>query len=140
MAGFTDYTLTTTSEGLYIGTATSAGQGYVGLVDDLQLYSVELTPADIAGMFSQPGKTAFNLVTLDYRITAVQYNPATGSVTLSWNSVPGASYSVQQSTITSGFTDVPGQTGIVATGVSTTTTFTAAGGPRRFFQIRRTSL
>lgn len=140
VAGFTDYTLTTTSEGLYIGTATSAGQGYIGLVDDLQVYSVELTPSDIAGMFSQPGKTAFNLETLDYRITAVQYNPGTGSVMLSWNSVPGATYSVQQSTTTSGFTDVPGQTGIVATGVSTTTTFTAAAGPRRFFQIRRTSL
>jgi hypothetical protein len=47
---------------------------------------------------------------------------------------------VQQSTTTSGFADVPGQTGIVATGVSTTTTFTAGVGPRRFFQILRTSL
>jgi hypothetical protein len=48
-------------------------------------------------------------------------------------------YSVQQSTTASGFTDVPGQTGIASGGVTTTATFTAPAGPRRFFQIRRTS-
>ncbi len=119
VAGFADYTLTTTSGGgLYFGTATSAGQGFIGLVDDLQVYRRELTPADLAGTFSQPGKTAFNLEALDCRITAVHYNPATGSVTLNGNAVPGAVYSVQQST----------------------TTFTTGAGPRWFFQIRRTSL
>ena len=138
--GYTDYNLNTTSAGLYLGTTTSAGNtGYAGLVDDLQIYSVELTPGTIAGMFSQPGKTAFNLETLDYRITSVQYNPATGAVTLTWSSSAGAIYSVQQSSTTSGFTDVPGQTGIASGGVTTTASFTAAAGPRRFFQIRRTS-
>ena len=139
VAGLTDYTLSTTSEGLYIGTATSAGQGYIGKMDDLQIYNLELTPAQIAGIYSQPGKTAFELVSLDYRITSVQYNQATGAVTLTWNSAAGAIYAVQQSTTTSGFTDVAGQTGIPAGGVMTTTTFTAGAGPRRFFQIRRTS-
>ena len=117
VAGFTDYTLTKTSGGLYCGTATSAGQGFIGLVDDLQVYRRELTPADLAGTFSQPGKTAFNLEALDYRITAVRYNPVIGSVTLNWNAVPGAVYSVQQCI-----------------------TFTTGAGPRRFFQILRASL
>ena len=137
--GFTDYNLNTTAEGLYIGTATSAGQGYIGMMDDLQIYSVELTPEQIAGIYSQPGRTAFNLETLNYRITAIQYNPGTGAVTLSWNSTAGAVYSVQESTTTSGFTNVPGQTGIASGGVTTSATFTATAGPRRFFQIRRTS-
>ena len=117
VAGFADYTLTKTSGGLCFGAATSAGQGYIGLVDDLQVYRRELTPADLAGTFSQPGKTAFNLEALDYRITAVRYNPVIGSVTLNWNAVPGAVYSVQQCI-----------------------TFTTGAGPRRFFQILRTSL
>ena len=137
VAGFTDYTLTTTSEGLYIGTATSAGQGYIGLMDDLQVYSVELTPEQITGMFSQPGRNAFELVTLDYKITSVQYDPATSKVTLVWNSAAGAVYSVQQSTTTTGFTDVPGQANIPSGGVGTSATFTASAGPRQFFQIRR---
>ena len=81
-SGFTDYNLNPAAEGLYIGTATSAGQGYIGLMDDLQIYSVELTPEQIAGMFSQPGKTAFNLETLDYRITDVKYDAGTGVVIL----------------------------------------------------------
>lgn len=137
--GFTDYELNVASEGLHIASGTGAGAGFVGLMDDLQIYSIELSGADIAGMFSQPGKTAFNLETLDYRITNVLYDAGTGSVTLTWNSAAGAVYSVQQSTFTSGFTDVPGQTGIASGGVSTTAVFTAPAGSRRFFQIRRTS-
>ncbi len=139
VGGFTDYTLTTTSEGLYIGTATSAGQGYLGLVDDLQIYSAELSEEEIYGLFSQPGKTAAQLEAQDYRITGVEYNSGTGQITLTWNSAPGAVYSVQQSTTTSGFVDVPQQTGIAADGVRTSVTFVAPAGPRRFFQIRRTS-
>lgn len=137
VSGFTDYNLNTTAEGLYIGSATSAGQGYVGLIDDLQIYSEELTPDQMSGLFTQPGKNAYELTPSDYRITSVQYDPGTGSVTLSWNSTPGAVYSVQESTTTSGFTDVANQTGITATGVSTSVTFTTSGGTRRFFQIRR---
>lgn len=137
--GFTDYTLTTTSQGLYIGTATSAGQGYIGELDDLQIYNGELDPELIAGIYSQPGKTAFNLEVQDYRITNVAYSPDQSSVALTWNAAPGAVYSIQQSTSTSGFTDVAGQTGITSNGVILTRTFTVPAGPVRFFQIRRTS-
>ena len=137
--GYTDYNLNTTAAGLYIGTATSAGQGYTGILDDLQIYSVELSSGQIAGIYGQPGKTAFNLEMLDYRITSVQYNPGTGTVTLTWNSSAGATYSVQESTTVSGFTNVSGQSSIPSGGVTTNTTFTATAGPRRFFQIRRTS-
>jgi Concanavalin A-like lectin/glucanases superfamily len=138
--GYTDYLLNTASEGLYIGTTTSAGNtGYLGLIDDLQIYSVELDAGQISGIYSQPGKNAFNLEMLEYKITAFTYNPATGAVNLTWNSVPGAVYSVQSSTTTSGFTNVPGATGIASGGMSTSASLTGVTGDRRFYIIRRTS-
>ena len=94
--GQTDYTLNTTSEGLYIGTSTGAGQGYLGLLDDLQVYSVGLTAAEAASLFANPGKTVPDLTAppADFRITAYSFDPATRTSTLTWNSRPGKTYNI----------------------------------------------
>lgn len=94
--GQTDYSLTTTSEGLYIGTSTGAGQGYLGSIDDLQVYSVGVTAAEAAGLFANPGLTVPELggAPIDFRITAFAFDPLTRTSTLTWNSRPGKTYDV----------------------------------------------
>ncbi|MFN0127926.1 MAG: choice-of-anchor D domain-containing protein [Verrucomicrobiales bacterium] len=94
--GQTDYTLNTVAAGLYIGTSTAAGQGYLGLIDDLQVYSVGITAEEAAGLFANPGLTIGQLpgATVDFRIVSFAFDPAARSATLTWNSQPGKTYDV----------------------------------------------
>jgi hypothetical protein len=98
--GQTDYTLTTLAEGLYIGTSTGAGQGYLGLIDDLQVYSVGISAGEAAGLFANPGLRLEQLSggAVDFRITAYSFDPATRTSTLTWNSAPGKTYDIFTST------------------------------------------
>lgn len=140
--GYTDYQFSSTSEGLYIGTATNSGAGYQGDIDDLQVYSVELTPEQITGMYQQPGKTAFNLdaVTVPFDITNLVYNSAAGTITLSWSSQTGAVYEVLQSSTLSGFTPVPTLNNIPSAGATTTAVITGVTpGAKNFYRIGRIS-
>ncbi|MES2709471.1 MAG: LamG-like jellyroll fold domain-containing protein [Verrucomicrobiota bacterium] len=140
--GYTDYQLTSTSEGLYIASATSSGAGYQGDLDDLQIYSVELTPEQVAGMYQQPGKTAFNLenVTVPFDITGIVYNATAGTITISWSSQTGAVYQVLQSSTLSGFTPVPTLTNIPSAGATTTAVITGVTpGGKNFYRIGRVS-
>lgn len=143
-AGYTDYTLTTTSEGLYVGSATSSGAGYQGDMDDLQIYSVELTPEQVAAMYQQPGKNAFNLdpvtVPVPFDITGSVYNPAAGTLTLTWTSQAGAVYNVQQSETLSGWTTVPTLGTVPSAGATTTAVISGVTpGGKNFYRIGRVS-
>ncbi|RYD33902.1 MAG: LamG domain-containing protein [Verrucomicrobiaceae bacterium] len=141
--GYTDYQFTSTSEGLYIGSATSSGAGFAGDMDDLQVYSIELTPEQVAALYQQPGKNAFNLetVTMPFNIVRALYNAASGTLTIAWNSQSGAVYEVQQSSGLSGWTTVPTLTNIQAIGVTTTAVIrgvTPTGG-KNFYRVGRVS-
>lgn len=140
--GFTDYQLNATSEGLYIGSATSAGEGYPGDMDDLQIYSVELTPEQVAGMYQQPGKTAFDLthVIVLFDITNVAYDSSAGTITLTWSSELNVTYLVQQSDTLSGWTTVPGLNAVAGAGATTTAVINGVTpGGKKFFRIGRST-
>lgn len=140
--GFTDYQLNATAEGLYIGSATAAGEGFSGDMDDLQIYSVELTPDQVAGMYHQPGKTAFDLtqVIVPFDITNVAYDASGGTITLTWSSELNATYLVQQSGTLSGWTTVPGLEGVAGAGGTTTAVINGVSpGGKNYFRIGRSS-
>ena len=71
-------------------------------------------------------------------ITAISRNPATGDLTLTWNSQTGVSYSIQASNTLASWPDTVAS-GIVATGPSTTHTIPAAqaGTITRFLRVTR---
>ncbi|MES2707541.1 MAG: hypothetical protein V4726_13165 [Verrucomicrobiota bacterium] len=74
-----------------------------------------------------------------FRILSVTRNPATGAITLSWESTTGKTYGVYWSADMSSFaTAVTGQTNLPGVAGSMTATFPvpAAGAPRLFFQVK----
>ena len=76
----------------------SSGPGYKGEFDDFQMYSTELTPVQIEEMYSNPGSIASFVPPPPFEITSIVHDEAAGSVTFTWNSVPGKSYSIDSST------------------------------------------
>jgi hypothetical protein len=98
--GQTDYSLTTLAEGLYIASSTGANlQGYLGGMDDLQVYSTAISPAQAAVLFANPGMTLDDLsgAPFDFKITSFSFDPAARTASLSWNSRPGKTYDVHTS-------------------------------------------
>ena len=96
--GFDEYPSNTRVFTMFLASKTAAGFGYTGAIDDVQVYSIELTPEQVAGMFGVPGATAFETSPPGlFSITDLQLDDATGSVTLTWNSVPGKVYLVEAS-------------------------------------------
>ncbi|MGH7968361.1 MAG: hypothetical protein ACREIC_06490, partial [Limisphaerales bacterium] len=68
-------------------------------------------------------------------ITGWQYNPLTRQFTLTWSSMPGATYSVltSPSLAPGSFTTLV--SGIASGGAQTTTTVTMPGGSRGFLRV-----
>lgn len=97
--GFDEYPSNSRVFTMFLASKTAAGFGYTGDIDDVQIYSVELSDQEVAGMYSSPGATAFNLPDpIDFSITDVSIAPDNGGVTVSWNSLPGKSYLLEWST------------------------------------------
>ena len=94
--GFDRYPPDARTTALYIATKSAAGFGYTGAMDDVQLYSVELSEQQVAAMFANPGRTAVDAPSSAFEVTSVRVIPGTRHVSLTWNSTPGKSYTVQQ--------------------------------------------
>jgi hypothetical protein len=66
------------------------------VIDDLQFYSVELDATQVAGLFADPGSTAFDSgAGAPFAVTAIEVDAAIGDVTLTWNSQAGKTYLVE---------------------------------------------
>ncbi len=56
--GFGDYPDTARATDLHLGSRPAAGSGYNGLIDELQIYRVELEPRQVEALFNTPEMTA----------------------------------------------------------------------------------
>ena len=130
--GFNEYPASASTGSFYLATRSAAGFGFDGLIDDLQIYSIEITPAQVANMFAAPGITALDEVP-EFRFTEITYNMETREVSLTWNSLPNGDYIVEDTGdfLTWGEIDdtVPSQ------GFSTTYRFTALPSSRHFYRV-----
>ena len=110
-----------TNSRLWIGTRSAAGTGFNGDMDDFQLYNVELTPEQVAGMFENPGTLAGEVARLPLKITHLQRVAGGGSVDITFDSDSNKAYSLQASYDLDDWLTV--EAGIVSEGDSTTTRF-----------------
>ncbi len=94
--GFDDYPPGASTTSLYLATRAAAGFGFDGLMDDVQVYSVEIDAAQVATMFAAPGSTALERIA-DFRITSIDYDQSLGIVRLVWNSLPRKFYILEAS-------------------------------------------
>ena len=99
-----------------------------GTFDEFRVYNGLLNEAAVqanftAGPNSPPGGTP---TPTNFRIVAVTRDAATGAVTLTWNSEPGKTYSVEQSTNFATWT--PASANIPSGGATTSTTVTPPAG------------
>jgi len=90
-------------------------------VDDVQLYSGPLTPAEVDYLRANPGQALAGTTPL--RITSFSYDTGTGDASLAFDSIGGTNYTVQVSTGLAGFT---GATNLTATAASTSVTLSKA--------------
>lgn len=101
--GFVDYPLVPLAgtEAFYIGSRTTVGDGYKGDLDDIQIYSDELSPEQVWNLYRQPGSTGLTVQTLS--TTSTVYLPpggpggANGALELTFRSNPSISYRVSSS-------------------------------------------
>jgi hypothetical protein len=92
-----------------------------GYLDEVQLYSGPLTPAEVDYLRANPGQ--FLAGTTPLRITSFTYDAGSGAASLSFDSIVGTNYTVQVSTALAGFT---GATNLTATASSTSVTLSKA--------------
>ncbi|MDB6068962.1 MAG: hypothetical protein JWL81_133, partial [Verrucomicrobiales bacterium] len=137
--GFLDYPFSPTASGLHFGSRTTAGNGYQGDMDDVQVFSAELSPEQVWDLYRHPGLIGPNAATLS--TTAVTYTPpggpggATGLVNLTWRSNPSIQYSIISSTDLTNWT-APGVITAFGTPDSDTTSLSVpANGPLRYYRI-----
>ena len=112
----------------------AALRGHTGNLADLRIYASGLTQAEVQAIMSDSGEAEF-------RIIAIDYDPAGGEARLEWTSRPGEEFSVESST------DLQNQPwfeiidSLPASSDSDTTTYTVTGIPggtgRLFFRVRR---
>lgn len=93
--GFPDYPLNPTVTGMHIGSRTTAGSGFIGDMDDIQIYGVELNPHQVASMFTKPGTTAAEA---ELKIVGITYYAPNTTVQVTFTSLPGVKYTLQRST------------------------------------------
>jgi hypothetical protein len=140
--GFEDYPLLPAAgtEGLYIGSRTTAGEGYQGDMDDIQVYGAELSPEQIWNLYRQPGITGLTAQTLSN--TNMIYLPpggaggANGALQLTFRSNPSIAYVVSSSTDLVEW--IPGDPFQGAPNADTTTTTIPLPSPpaqKRFYRI-----
>ena len=136
--GFDAYPGSASTRSLFIASRTAAGSGLDGFLDDIQIYSIELTAEQVNTMFRAPGLTASDEAP-ELRITDISYDMDAGSVTLTWDSLPGQFYQLEGTTTLQPEGNEPSwqelEDSIESQGISTTFTFIGVSGPRNFFRI-----
>ena len=102
-----------------------------GWIDDVRIYNYALTPEEIEK--ARLGGTA-----APFQITSAIYDEAAGSVTLTWNSTPGRTYSIDYSEDLTTDSWSEAVDALPSKGTETTYTLTgiAAGTTRLFHRIR----
>lgn len=124
-------------EALWIGSGSDTGSTFYwqGNIDEVALFREALTTQEIQTVMNE-GVSGFLPPVEEFRITSSSLNPATGAVSLTWDSTPGSSYRVESN---SGLTGPWNEaaTGIPATGNSTswTGTIPAPAGGRLFVRV-----
>lgn len=103
--GFAEYPFGAPAPTLHIGSRTAAGSGFRGCMDDIQIYSRELSPQQVLGLFQNPGTTAV-ITRSSLAIRRISFEESTRSVTLEFASDPGRTYRVQASADLRTWTDV----------------------------------
>ena len=95
--GFDVYPAASRTTTMFIASRTAAGSGYTGLIDDIQVYSIELSEEQVAAMFAAPGITAFDEPPAPFVFEFTSIVPAADSnnVTLTWTSKPNKTYLLQ---------------------------------------------
>ncbi|MGK0184765.1 MAG: hypothetical protein ACI9R3_000539 [Verrucomicrobiales bacterium] len=97
--GFDEYPSNSRVFTMFLASRTAAGAGYTGDIDDVQIYSIELSEEQVAGMHGSPGATAFNIPDpIDFSITGVGIAPDETGITVTWNSLPNKVYLLEWST------------------------------------------
>ena len=84
---------------MFLASKTAAGFGYTGDIDDVQIYSIELSEEQVAAMFATPGATAFDAPPpplADFAITSVNASD-TANIAVTWKSRPGKTYLLENS-------------------------------------------
>jgi len=116
----------------------SSGPGYKGEFDDFQMYNTELSPAQVEEMYLNPGTLASFISPPAFKITSIVHDEEADTVTLTWNSKPGKSYSIDSSTdLTDGeWSEVTDSWASQGTETSFTQTGVDPGTLRLFYRVR----
>lgn len=126
LEGYNYNPLPDTFKTLFIGSSEDGIENLRGIIDDFAIYATALSESDIQLLGSGASPVTFGQPVInvpDLAITHVSYQNVT--LTLTWPSVSGATYTVQRSeTLASGSWDTIAT--ITATGASTTWTDTIA--------------
>ena len=117
--GFDEYPANARTTSMFIASKAAAGFGFTGNIDDIQLYSIELTPEQVAAMFNNPGATAFEAPpSASFAITEVRFDAESGNASITWNSGLGETYLLESSTNLTQWDEV--EDGITSGGEMTT--------------------
>jgi len=127
---------------LYIGTS-NGGESMLGRLDDFAIFGDALTPEQIARLAAGESPPALlgggPAPALDF--TSVSYNPATSQLTLTWNSQPGKTYSLESSQNLASWpvelNDNIASGGATTTYVHTTTTFPGGAPATLFYRVKQ---
>jgi hypothetical protein len=130
---------TTEQEALHIGAGGDLGNSFWfdGQLDDIALFRDALPPTAIEAI-RQNGVGGYLNPPAAFRILTVT-RPTPTTVTLTFESVAGASYVVQRATGLSGWQDQPGTVAGLAGSTTWTDPATPAGEPKVFYRVRRTN-
>lgn len=133
--GFAGLPGTAQQKNLFLATRSQAAAGYSGLIDDIQIYSVELTPEQVANAFENPGTLAIDTPpTAPLTITSIIRDAVLGDVTITFTSASAKTYAVQTSNDLVTWND-DGPDSVPATGTSTTTVVTGLAASQRYFRV-----
>lgn len=133
--GFAGLAATAQQKNLFLATRSQAAAGYSGLIDDIQIYSVELTPEQVANAFENPGTLAIDTPpTAPLTITSIIRDAVLGDVTITFTSSTAKTYAVQTSSDLVTWND-DGPDSIPANGTSTTTIVTGLAASQRYFRV-----
>ena len=130
---------TTEQHELHIGAGGDLGDSFWfdGQLDDIALFRDAL-PATAIQAIRENGVSGYLNPPAAFRILSVT-RPTPTSVTLTFESVAGASYVVQRATGLSGWQDQPGTVVGLAGSTTWTDTTPPAGEPKVFYRVRRTN-
>ena len=131
--GFDDYPLNPTVGALHFATRTVAGSGYLGDMDDVQVYGTELSKEQVWELFSGPGRVA----SPEWGVSALARMEAPAAFSVSFPSSPDGTYQLFRSTqLSAGWAPV----GAALTGsnaASSTLTDPAPPAGNAFYRVQR---